>query len=156
AVGLVLRRWDLVRRGGSAIAVGFPLAMLVTAAGAALGSLVNLFEAGVLRGGHNVDFVYQVGWWSLIVAVLAGAAGMLALTSTKSAVLVGVFISVTTVPAAGYAAVAAILGEWSRFFGSVGQLVVNLIGIVFAASLVLLLRRGSWRVAGPGRPLSAG
>ena len=78
------------------------------------------------------------------------------MTSAKSAALVGVFISVTTIPAAGYAAVAAILGEWSRFFSSVGQLVVNMIGIVLAAAVVLLLRRGSWRVADPGRPLSTG
>ena len=156
AVGLVLRRWDLIRRATIAVAVGFPLAMLVTAGGAALGSWANLFEAGVLRGRHSVDFVYQVGWWSLIVAVLAGAAGMLSMTSTKSAALVGVFISVTTVPAAGYAAVAAILGEWPRFFQSVGQLVVNLIGIVLSATAVLLLRKGSWRVVDGGRPLSAG
>lgn len=156
AVGLVLRRWDLIRRAAIAVAVGFPVAMLVTAGGAALGSWANLFEAGVLRGRHSVDFVYQVGWWSLIVAVLAGAAGMLSMTSTKSAALVGVFISVTTVPAAGYAAVAAILGEWPRFFQSVGQLVVNLIGIVLSATAVLLLRKGSWRVVDGGRPLSAG
>jgi uncharacterized hydrophobic protein (TIGR00271 family) len=156
AVGLVRRRWDLVRRAGVAIAVGFPLAMLVTAAGAALGSWANLFEVGVLRGTHSVDFVYQVGWWSLIVAVLAGAAGMLSMTSTKSAALVGVFISVTTIPAAGYAAVAAILGEWPRFFQSVGQLVVNLIFIVLSATGVLLLRKGSWQVVDSGRPLSSG
>jgi uncharacterized hydrophobic protein (TIGR00271 family) len=156
AVGLVRRRCDLVRRAGLAIAIGFPMAMAITAGGAALGNWANLFDVDVLRGEHAVDFVYQVGWWSFIVAVLAGAAGMLSMTSAKSAALVGVFISVTTIPAAGYAAVAAILGEWPRFFGSVGQLVVNMIGIVLAATVVLLLRRGSWRVADPGRPLSTG
>jgi uncharacterized membrane protein len=88
--------------------------------------------------------------------VLAGAAGMLSMTSAKSAALVGVFISVTTVPAAGYAAVAAILGLWPRVLESVSQLVVNMIGIVLAAAVVLLLRKGSWRVDDPGRPLSTG
>ena len=37
---------------------------------------------------------------------------MLSLISNRSAVLVGVFISVTTIPAAGNAAVAAVLGDW--------------------------------------------
>jgi uncharacterized membrane protein len=110
----------------------------------------------VLRGTRAVDFVYQVGWWSLIVAVLAGAAGMLSMTSARSAVLIGVFISVTTVPAAGYAAVAAILGEWSRMLGSLGQLAVNLVGIVLSAAVVLVLRRAGWRAVDPGRPLSSG
>lgn len=102
---------------------------------------------------HQVEFVYQVGPYSLIVALLAGAAGMLAMTSAKSAALVGVFVSVTTVPAAGYAVVAAVLGEWDRCLGSVVQLVVNMIGIVLAAAGVLLLRR---RRVGDDRPLVSG
>ncbi len=55
----------------------------------------------------EVDFIFQVGPLSFVVALLAGAAGMLSLVSAKSAALVGVFISVTTVPAAGFAVVAA-------------------------------------------------
>lgn len=156
AVGVVLRRRDLAVRAAVALLAGFPLAMAVTAVGTLLGSWAGLFDATVLRDGHDVDFVYQVGWWSLIVAVLAGAAGMLSITSSKSAALVGVFISVTTVPAAGYASVAAILGDWSRFLGSVGQLVVNLAGIVTAAAVVLLLRKGRALASRDGRPLSRG
>jgi len=156
AVGLVRRRWDLVRRASLVLAVSFPLAMVVTAVGTFVGSRAGLFDAHTLTGAHQVDFVYEVGPWSLIVALLAGAAGMLSMTSAKSAALVGVFISVTTVPAAGYASVAAILGEWSRFFGSVAQLAVNLVGIVLAATVVLLLRRGTWRVPDSGRPLASG
>jgi uncharacterized hydrophobic protein (TIGR00271 family) len=156
AVGLVRRRWDLVRRASLVLAIGFPLAMLVTAGGTALGSAAGLFDAKVISGDHQVDFVYDIGPWSLIVALLAGAAGMLSMTSAKSAALVGVFISVTTVPAAGYASVAAILGEWDRVASSVAQLVINLIGIVLAAAVVLLMRRGTWTTADAGRPLSNG
>ncbi|TVT44049.1 DUF389 domain-containing protein [Amycolatopsis rhizosphaerae] len=157
AVGLVLRRWDLVRRAGTALAVGFPLAMVVTAGATLLSELAGLLDTGQLRSGHQeVDFVYQVGWYSLIVALLAGAAGMLAMTSAKSAALVGVFISVTTVPAAGYAAVAAITGDWSRSLESVAQLAVNLVGIVIAAAGVLAIRRRGQRGRANGRPLPAG
>ncbi len=156
AVGLVLRRWDLVRRAGIALAVGFPLAMLVTAGGALLGSVTGLFDRTMVLDAHQVDFVFTVGPFSLIVALLAGAAGMLSMTSAKSAALVGVFISVTTVPAAGYAAVAAVLGEWERCAQSAGQLVVNLVGIVVAAALVLAVRSRKNRANDPGRPLSTG
>ena len=61
----------------------------------------------------EVDFIFHVGPLSFVVSLLAGAAGMLSLVSSKSAALVGVFISVTTVPAAGFAVVAAILGDWA-------------------------------------------
>ena len=93
-----------------------------------------------VRNIHEVDFIFQVGPISFVVALLAGAAGMLSLVSSKSAALVGVFISVTTVPAAGFAAVAAILGDWGMAARSATQLVVNLVGIVVAGVLVLLLR----------------
>jgi uncharacterized hydrophobic protein (TIGR00271 family) len=157
SVALVLRRWDLARRGLVALTVGFPLAMAITALGTWLGNLAGMFDAGALfQGDHQVDFVFDVGWFSLVVALLAGAAGMLSLTSAKSAALVGVFISVTTVPAAGYASVALIFGQWSRFAGSVGQLAVNLAGIVLAGAAVLLLRRGSWRPVEVRRPLPSG
>ena len=64
------------------------------------------------RNVNEVDFIFQVGPISFVVALLAGAAGMLSLVSAKSAALVGVFISVTTVPAAGFAVVAATVGDW--------------------------------------------
>ena len=63
---------------------------------------------------------------------------MLSLTSSKSAALVGVFISVTTIPAAGNAAVAAVLGQWHEAWQSVAQLAINLVGIVAAGLLTLL------------------
>lgn len=157
AVGLVLRRWDLMRRACLALGVGFPVAVVVTGLMTLLSEWVGLLDVSDFRSGRQaVDFVYDVGWYSLIVALLAGAAGMLAMTSAKSAALVGVFISVTTVPAAGYAAVAAVTGDWARSLQSVGQLVVNLVGIVAAAAVVLALRRRGQRVRAGGRPLSAG
>lgn len=156
ATGAVLRRRDLVRRGLVALGVGFPVAVFVTGVAAVLFDALGLFSTHDLGPASPVAFIYSVGWFSFIVALLAGAAGMLALTSAKSASLVGVFISVTTVPAAGYAAVAAVEGRWSQVLSSLGQLAVNLVGIVVAAVLVLLVAR--WTVGrGRGlRRLSAG
>jgi uncharacterized membrane protein len=73
---------------------------------------------------------------------------MLSMTSRNSAALVGVFIPVTTVPAAGYVAVGGVLGEWSEVWGSALQLVINLVGIVFAASVMLLVRQWDLRRRG--------
>ena len=89
----------------------------------------------------EVDFIFQVGPLSFVVALLAGAAGMLSLVSAKSAALVGVFISVTTVPAAGFAVVAASVGEWDVAVESAAQLAINLVGITLAGVVVLAVRR---------------
>jgi uncharacterized membrane protein len=120
--------------------------MVVTAGGALLAEQAGLVTQATLTQLDQVDFIYQVGPFSLVVALLAGAAGMLSLVSDRSAVLVGVFISVTTVPAAGFAVVAATLGQWAVAGESALQLAVNLVGIVAAATVVLALRQ---RARGP-------
>jgi uncharacterized hydrophobic protein (TIGR00271 family) len=156
AVGLVLRRGDMVRRAAVALGVGFPLAMLIAAAGALLGEWTGLIDVGAIRSVTQVDFIYRVGPFSLILALLAGAAGMLSLTSAKSAALIGVFISVTTVPAVAFAVVAATGGDWPTAAQSTLQLLVNLVGIVLAGVLVLLLLRTRGYNHSRKRPLRPG
>ncbi len=142
AVALVRRDRRLRRRSILALAVGFPpIAMGVTLAATFVVKFFGWMDVVSLESLHEVDFVYKVGPISFVVALLAGAAGMLALVSSKSAALVGgVFISVTTVPAAGFAVVAAANGEWRIAGLSSLQLAVNLLGIVTACVLVLWLR----------------
>lgn len=156
AVGIALRRRDLVRRGAFALAVGFPLAMAVTAVATVLFDAAGLLDAAVLDTLDQVEFIYQVGWFSFIVALLAGAAGMLALTSAKSASLVGVFISVTTVPAAAFASVALVEGRLAEAAESALQLLVNVVGIVVAAVAVLVVSRRAQARRRGLRRLSAG
>ncbi len=77
--------------------------------------------------------------------MLAGIAGVLSLTSAKSGALVGVFISVTTVPAAADMAVSLALGGGGEFWRAALQLGINLVGIVVAAVVTLALQRVLWR-----------
>ncbi len=145
AVALVRRRLYLARRASIALLVGFPVAMLVTGIGVLAGEAVGWIEVNSTRELNEVDFIFQVGPLSFVVAMFAGAAGMLSLVSSKSAALVGVFISVTTVPAAGFAVVAATIGEWDVAAKSAAQLAVNLVGIVVAGVLVLWVHRRAHR-----------
>jgi uncharacterized hydrophobic protein (TIGR00271 family) len=140
AVALVRRKTYLARRAALALLVGFPVAMAVTAIGVFAGEAVGWIEVTSLRQLEQVDFIFRVGPLSFVVALFAGAAGMLSLVSAKSAALVGVFISVTTVPAAGFAVVAATVDYWDVADESAVQLIVNLVGIVLAGILVLWVR----------------
>ncbi|GAB3282446.1 DUF389 domain-containing protein [Sinomonas notoginsengisoli] len=152
AVALVERRWSLARQATVALAVGFPTAMVTVAIAAAVSIPLGLYDpTAVASQGTAVEFISHPGPYSFIVAVIAGAVGMISLVGNKSSVLVGVFISVTTVPAARYVAVALVLGEADRALGSALQLALNLAGIVVAAVLVLLL----YRAITPELPLDA-
>jgi uncharacterized hydrophobic protein (TIGR00271 family) len=141
AVALVRRQWRLGRSAALALGVGFPVAMLAAALAAWLSVPLGLFPADALGRGSAVEFIYHPGPYSLIVAVLAGAAGMLSVISQRSSALIGVFISVTTVPAAGFVAVALVLGEYQKAAGSALQLFLNLAGIVTSGVAVLVFYR---------------
>jgi uncharacterized membrane protein len=71
---------------------------------------------------------------------------VLSLTAGRTQALVGVFISVTTVPAAGLLGAAIALGAWGEVGGGAAQLGINLVGMTFAGVLVLLLQRAFTRI----------
>jgi uncharacterized hydrophobic protein (TIGR00271 family) len=142
---LVRRAPRLAARSLIALLVGFAAAMVLTVGFSLLMDAVNLFSKHQLEADRpNTAFVYAPDAFSFVVAVLAGIAGTLSLTSAKSGALVGVAISVTTVPAAANAAVALSYGDTGQAAGSTYQLLLNLAGIVVAGTLTLLTQKWLW------------
>ncbi|MFI9220582.1 DUF389 domain-containing protein [Streptomyces werraensis] len=142
----VQRRPRLAMRSLIALLVGFAVAMAVTVGFSLFMDAVGLFSKEQLEGERpQTGFVYAPDWFSFVVAVLAGTAGTLSLTSAKSGALVGVAISVTTVPAAANAAVALSYGDTVQTWGSTEQLLLNLFGITLAGTLTLLAQKRLWR-----------
>ncbi|MFF0137421.1 DUF389 domain-containing protein [Streptomyces sp. NPDC005227] len=142
---VVQRGPRLAVRSLTALLAGFAIAMAVTVLFSLFMDGVGLFTEAQLEGPRpNTGFVYAPDWFSFVVAVLAGAAGMLSLTSAKSGALVGVAISVTTVPAAANAAVALSYGDMGQTWGSTKQLLFNLLGIVLAGILTLMAQKWFW------------
>jgi len=78
------------------------------------------------------------------VAVIAAAAGVLSITSARTGGLSGVFISVTTVPAAGNVALGLAFGAGDEIWGSTLQLLVNLTGMALAGWATLALQQLVW------------
>ena len=144
AVGLFRRRAGIARRAVIALLVGFPVAIVITGVLAVIARAAGLISPSDITGaGRQTEFIYSPGWFSLITALVAGTAGMLSLTSSKSAALVGVFISVTTIPAAGNAAVAGVLGKWGETWRSMAQLGINVVGIAVAGVITLAVLRAA-------------
>ncbi|MGW3727726.1 DUF389 domain-containing protein [Streptomyces sp. NPDC000851] len=145
STAVVQRRPPLALRSLIALLVGFAVAMAVTVGFSLFMDAVGLFTKEQLEGERpQTGFVYAPDWFSFVVAVLAGAAGTLSLTSAKSGALVGVAISVTTVPAAANAAVALSYGDTKQTWGSTEQLLLNLLGIILAGTLTLLTQKWLW------------
>lgn len=148
STALVQRAPRLVWRSLWALVGGFAVAMVLTAGFAWLMDAFGLFDEAMIEAPRpNTAFVWQPDWMSFVVALLAGIAGTLSLTSAKSGALIGVAISVTTVPAAANAAVAFSYNDFDQMTGSIQQLLANLGGIVLAGTLTLLLQKALWLVA---------
>jgi uncharacterized hydrophobic protein (TIGR00271 family) len=142
---MVQRAPRLALRSLIALLVGFAVAMVATVGFSYFMDAVGLFTEAKLEADRpNTGFIYAPDWFSFVVAVLAGAAGTLSLTSAKSGALVGVAISVTTVPAAANAAVALIYDDSHQAWLSTGQLLLNLLGIILAGTLTLLAQKWLW------------
>ena len=139
-VALVQRRADLARRSFVALAAGFlaviPSVYVATTVLRALGVAPTQFPDHPLT-----LFISSPDVYSVLVAYLAGTAGILSLTSAKSGALVGVLISVTTIPAAANIGVAGAYAQWGEVRGAVLQLVINLTAIVAGGLARLFVQR---------------
>jgi uncharacterized hydrophobic protein (TIGR00271 family) len=141
-VALVQRQRHLARRSLLALAVGFPVGTAATLATTLVMVAVGLFPDDFAQAQHPFTrFISNPDWLSFFVAFVAGSAGVLSLTSAKSGALVGVLVSVTTIPAASNIGVAAAYGAWSDAGGAALQLAINLAGIVAAGVLTLFVQR---------------
>ena len=142
SVATVQRRRDLARRSLVALAVGFTLGIVVTYLATLLARAIGIAPEQVTEASRPLtEFISKPDAFSVGVAFLAGVAGILSLTSAKSGALIGVLISVTTIPAAGNIAVAAAYGDWTEFKGAVIQLSVNLLMLFVAGVLTLTVQR---------------
>lgn len=124
---------------------GFAIATVVATALAGIVHLFGGFTTGQLTNAPQTDFIVQPDVWSFVIAVLAGCAGALSLTTSKSATLVGVFISVTTVPAVGTLSLSLATGNGTDAGSSLLQLAINLVGLVLAGTATLLIQKLVWR-----------
>jgi uncharacterized hydrophobic protein (TIGR00271 family) len=149
----VRRRFRLLRQSLRTLVIGFAVAIAAVAVLALLARWAGLIEPAdiLLEQRPGTSFIYRPDAWSIIIAFIAGAAGVLALTSAKSGGLAGVFISVTTIPAAGNIAVAAVFAEWGEVWGSTVTLVANIIGMALAGWMTLALQQTVWSRLSRGR-----
>jgi uncharacterized hydrophobic protein (TIGR00271 family) len=155
-VALAARRLPELRRSLTALVVGFAAAVAVAWAFTELSLPTNLApnEPGTAP---LTEFVSHPNRWSIVVALAAGIAGMLSLTTVKSGALVGVLVSITTIPALANMGMAAAYGDWDGVEGSALQVGVNVACILVAGVATLAVQRAVYQrrfrehLAGPGR-----
>jgi uncharacterized hydrophobic protein (TIGR00271 family) len=147
SVALVERRPDFARRSLMALGLGFPIGIVGSLVVTLFYKWTGLAPDDFSTATHNLTgFISNPDVFSFTVAFAAGIVGMLSLTNAKSGALIGVLISVTTIPAASNIGVAAAYGDWGQAGGAAAQLGINLTSIVLAGVLTLLVQRHAFHV----------
>jgi uncharacterized hydrophobic protein (TIGR00271 family) len=146
ALGISKGERGAVRDGLIALTCGFTAAIVLTFLfGVAVRAAGNAPEA-FLRGVRPVSsLINSPNAFSVVVAILAGIVGVVSLTQARAGALTGVFISVTTIPAAADIGVSLAFGSWSEAGGSALQLLLNVVLLVIVGAAGLSAQRVIWR-----------
>jgi uncharacterized hydrophobic protein (TIGR00271 family) len=146
AYGVIRREARLVSKTARALTVGFALAVV---AALLLGLLIRAagLEPKAFQEGVRpvASLINTPDWFSVIVAVLAGLVGVISLTEARASTLIGVFISVTTIPAAADIGVSIAFGSNSEALGSFEQLLLNVFLLAAVAVVGIPTQRRIWK-----------
>jgi len=147
-LGIVLGHYKLALRALATLLGGFVIGIVWVYAGTLVGQAIGIVDEQLHVAERTATvFTSDFGMLGLLVAVFAGAAGMVSVTSERPGVLIGVLISVTTVPAAATIGVAAVAGDAAVAWGATVTLVANLAGILLGGIATLLVQRAITRRA---------
>jgi uncharacterized hydrophobic protein (TIGR00271 family) len=145
SVGLIQRRPELVRRSLITLGVGFALAFVASFAVTWAFRASDVAPAVLDSANHPATlFISRPDTYSVVIAAICGVVGMLSLTTASTGTLIGVLISVTTIPAAGNFGVAAAYGNLDEMWGSLIQLGVNVVVIQVSGLITLRIQRASF------------
>jgi uncharacterized hydrophobic protein (TIGR00271 family) len=145
ALGITEGNRRPVRRGLTALGVGFGLA-IATAFLFALAIRHTVGAPTDYRLGFLpvANLISQPDFYSVVVAVVAGIVGVVSILQARASALIGVFISVTTIPAAADMGVAAAFGHWHETWGATEQLLLNVVILLGVGVATLVAQRRFW------------
>ena len=140
------RDWAAVRESFRALAYGFLAAVVATFLFALAVRGAGQVPAAFVHGVRPVaDLINSPNAFSVIVAILAGLVGVVSLTEARANALIGVFISVTTIPAAASLGLSLAFAYWHDAWGSLLQLLLNVVLLVVVGAAGLSGQRVIWR-----------
>src|SRR6516165_9112615 len=146
ALGITKRVRAEVKDGLLALCWGFLAAIVLTLLFGLAVRSSGKTPAPYLQGVRPVaDLINTPNIFSVIVAMLAGLVGVVSLTESRANALIGVFISVTTIPAAASVGVSIAYSSWGEAGGSVEQLLLNVVLLIVVGAAGLTAQRAIWR-----------
>ncbi|TMK57723.1 MAG: DUF389 domain-containing protein [Actinobacteria bacterium] len=140
SVGLVRRRFGLARRAFVTLVMGLGLVVVTAMVLSALLKWLGFLPDGFEVEESALSTLAKTDYTTVLVALAAGVAGMLAF-ETRASAAVGVAISVTTIPASAYLGVALGAGGIEHALGALVVLIINVTLLIVGGTMTLLAQR---------------
>ena len=140
SVGLVRGDREIARRAFVTLWLGLGLVVVTATVVAGFLSLFGFLPDGFEVEQSSLSTLAKTDYSTVLVALAAGVAGMLAF-ETKASAAVGVAISVTTIPASAYLGVALGAGGIEHALGALVVLVINVTLLIAGGTMTLLIQR---------------
>jgi uncharacterized hydrophobic protein (TIGR00271 family) len=145
ALGITERNRRPVRRAFVALGLGFGLAVIASFLFSLVIHGLGQTPRDYTLGFRPVsDLISQPNLFSVVVAVLAGLVGVISILQSRANALIGVFISVTTIPAAAAMGLSAAFGQWDEAAEATEQLFLNVIILLVVGVAALVVQRRFW------------
>lgn len=138
SIGVVTRRWSRAGQSLAALCLGY---LVAAAAGFVAAWIANALGNVPTGPTQLVLLIEEVNFVVFVVAVGSGLAGAISLGTAKSGAVVGVAVSITTVPAATAVGLALALGQPDDALRSLALLLVNLFGLLAAQILAFTVAK---------------
>jgi uncharacterized hydrophobic protein (TIGR00271 family) len=142
AVAIVGRRPRLAAQALFTLVIGMALVAGVAAVLSSVLAFLAVIENDFVPGVGFLGGLKTVDYSTVIVALAAGVAAMMAF-ETRASAAVGVAISVTTIPASAFMGVAVGVGQSDEALGALGVLVTNIACLILAGTVTLVVRRAA-------------
>jgi len=139
-IGIVGRRWRLAGRAFVALLIGLLVSSMTAYVITGLLRIGGYAAANGSLGDGGLGILPRVSVATVIVALTAGVAGVLAF-ETRSSSAVGVAMSITTIPAAAFCGAALAVGDAAGAAGALAVLVANVGLLIVGGSATLIAQR---------------
>jgi uncharacterized hydrophobic protein (TIGR00271 family) len=140
SVGLVHGDRELARRAFVTLTLGLGLVVVTAMVVGGFLSIAGFLPAGFEVEQSSLSTLAKTDYSTVLVALAAGIAGMLAF-ETRASAAVGVAISVTTIPASAYLGVALGAGGIEHALGALVVLAINVTLLIVGGTMTLLVQR---------------
>jgi uncharacterized hydrophobic protein (TIGR00271 family) len=149
ALGITERNARPVKRGLGALGIGFGIAVVATLIFSWVIRWSGQAPRDYLLGFRPVsDLISQPNLYSVVVAFIAGIVGVVSILQARASALIGVFISVTTIPAAAAIGLSVAFDQWKEAWGATEQLALNVVILLAVGVVALVLQRRFWKGRG--------